>query len=140
MLQTFLTEILRTQKIYLLEDKNGIAYSDSIFFNLDKGSPVPVICFWSNLKDAEKAKIVNWKNYTIEEICLATFIEDFLVQIYNDSLIAGLNFNDGMEGFEADPLNLISVIIEKIKKEKIELEFEYFKNIVDLENQIKKLK
>lgn len=139
MLQTFLTEITNTQKIFLLEDKNGIAFSESIFFNLEDGSPVPVICFWSNFKDADDAKKTNWNNYDVVEICLVTFIEDFLVQLYNDSLIAGLNFNTKMEGFESDPLNLISAIIEKIESQKIQLEFEYFKNIQDLENQIKKL-
>jgi len=140
MLQTFLTEITNTQKIFLLEDKNGIAYSESIFFNLEDGTPVPVICFWSNNENAENSKKVNWKNYEVVEICLVTFIEDFLVQLYNDSLIAGLNFNVEMEGYESDPLNLISAIIEKIKEQKLQLEFEYFKNIKDLENQMNKLK
>ena len=140
MLQTFLTEITNTQKVFLLEDKNGIAFSESIFFNLDDGSPVPVFCFWSNFNDAKNARKINWKNHEVVEICLVTFIEDFLVQLYNDSLIAGLNFNSEMEGFESDPLNLISAIIENVNQQKIQLEFEYFKNIHDLENQIKKLK
>mgnify|MGYP003524984664 FL=1 len=72
-------------------------------------------------------------------MCLTTFIEDWLVQIYNDSLIVGLNFNQEMLGLECDPLDLILEITKVLKLEKRDLEFEHFKNIQDIENQIKKM-
>lgn len=139
MLEIFINEIINNQEVFILEDQNGIAFSQSILFTSDNKQPVPVICFWSNVTNAKKASINDWDNFKTFSICLSTFIEDYLVQIYNDSLIVGINFDSEMIGLEIDPLDLILEILKKCKDKKINLDLEYFKNINDLENQVKQL-
>lgn len=135
----FIQNIVESQKVFILEHKEEIASVSSISFQNDVGEPVPVICFWSN-KDLAKAGLDKvWNNYRIIDICLATFIEDYLVNIYNESLIVGLNYNEFLEGTEADPLDVIAALIDALNLKKLDLEFEYFKNINDLQNQLKKL-
>ena len=135
----FIQNIVESQKVFILEHKEEIASVSSISFKNDVGEPVPVICFWSN-KDLAKAGLDKvWNNYRIIDICLATFIEDYLVNIYNESLIVGLNYNEILEGTEADPLDVIAALIDALNLKKLDLEFEYFKNINDLQNQLKKL-
>lgn len=138
-LTAFINEITKTETIYCLEDKNGIAFSESIQFKNDNNEPVPVICFWSNAALAKNCCVDGWESYQLNSMCLSTFIEDWLVQIYNDSLIVGVNFDANMNGIEVDPIDLILAITASLKAEKRDLEFEHFKSITDIEDQIKKL-
>ncbi|WCM42206.1 DUF2750 domain-containing protein [Flavobacterium sp. CBA20B-1] len=139
MIEDFLNHIVQNNKVFIIEHKNEIAISQSLLFTNNANEPVNVVCFWDN-EDLAKACCVDiWRDYTPQEICLTTFIEDYLVNIYNESFIVGINFNDQMEGIEADPLDIISNIIQLLKKQKMELDFEYFKNLADLERQLQKL-
>jgi len=135
----FIREVINGETVFFLEDQNGIAYCGSLFFKTDTNEAVPVLCFWSSREKAAAAAVESWSNYKVAEMCLATFIEDWLVQLYNDSLIAGIDFDKNMEGAECDPLDLISELISELKKEKRDLEFEHFKGIADVEKQIKSL-
>lgn len=139
MVENFIDNIIKNNKVFVIEFKEEIAISQSLLFKDDASNPVNVVCFWSNKQVAAKCCIDDWHNYKPQEICIATFIEDYLVNVYNESFIAGLDFNEKMEGIEADPLNLILELVKSLKKNKINLEFEYFKSLTDLENQIQKL-
>ncbi|WKW46862.1 DUF2750 domain-containing protein [Myroides sp. JBRI-B21084] len=139
MIHTFIEQIINNNKVFIIEFKDELAISQSLLFKNHENEPVPVVCFWQNLSLATACCVDVWKDYKPQEICLATFIEDYLVNIYNESFIVGIDFNDKMEGIEADPLDIILEIIAQLKKDKIQLDFEYFKNVNDLENQIKKL-
>ena len=132
MIDTFINEITDSEKVFILEDKNGIAFTDSLFFNDENNAPIAVICFWSELDVAQQNCVSGWEDYKVREVCLVTFIEDYLIQIYNDSLIVGINFNEKMEGHEADPLDLTASILSVLKKKNKQLEFEYFKNLLKL--------
>ena len=139
MIQKFISEVIESQTVFVIEDKDGVAVSQSLLFQNEDGSPVSVICFWSDKDLASQSCVEDWQAYKPQEICLATYIEDYLVQIYNESLIVGLNFNPKMEGLEADPLNIIEHLVSEIKTKNIDLEFEHFKNLQDLEQQLKQL-
>lgn len=136
MLNRFINTLLKTNIVYVLEDKNGIASLPSIFFNDDNKTAVPVICFWSDHKEARTASNLHWKHCNLSEICLVSFIEDWLINLYNESLIAGLNFNEELDGYEIDPLDLMLAVLREIKKQNLSVEFEYFKNIDDIEKQL----
>ena len=139
MIKNFIEKIIKNDSVYIIEYKDEIAIAESLLFKTDANEPVNVVCFWSSRQKAAKCCIDTWQNYKPQEICIATFIEDYLVNVYNESFIAGLDFNEKMEGLEADPLDLILELVKSLKKNKINLEFEYFKNLTDLENQIQKL-
>jgi len=135
----FIKEVTARETVFFLEDQNGVAFCESLFFKTDSGEAVPVLCFWSTRELVEAARVESWSHYTVNEMCLSTFIEDWLVQLYNDSLIAGINFNKNLEGTECDPLDLISDLVSELKRQRRDLEFEHFKGIADIEKQIKSL-
>src|SRR5690554_1906302 len=138
-MNTFIKKIVQNREVFIVEDSEGIGMAQSLLFQDDEGVPVGVICFWSEELDAKKCCAEDWKSYHTQSICLATFIEDYLVPIYNESLIVGLNFDEKVQGLEADPLNLLEILILELKKQNCSLEFEYFKDLNDLEKQINQL-
>ena len=56
----------------------------------------------------------------------------------NEGYIIGLEFNENLEGMEADPLDLLLEIIKQLKSANITVELDYFKDIDDLEKQARK--
>ena len=138
MINNFIEKIIKNDNVYIIEYKDEVAIAQSLLFKTDVNEPVNVVCFWSDKEQAVECCKEIWKNYKPTALCLATFIEDYLVNIYNESFIVGIDFNEKMEGIEADPLDVLSELIKKMKKQKIDLEFEYFKNLTDLENQLHK--
>ncbi|SEH68088.1 Protein of unknown function [Paenimyroides aquimaris] len=139
MIKNFIKKIIKNDSVYIIEYKDEIAIAESLLFKTDANKPVNVVCFWSDKEQAMKCCNEIWKNYKPNEVCIATFIEDYLVNIYNESFIVGIDFNEKIEGIEADPLDVISELIKELKKHNINLELEYFKNLTDLENQLQKL-
>lgn len=139
MIHQFINEIVDKNELFIIENKDGVGVSQSLLFQDNDGLPVSVICFWSHSKLASNCCVEDWNSYKPQPICLATFIEDYLVQIYNESLIVGINFDLKMEGIEADPLNIIELLIAELKKKNRNLEFEHFKDLQDLEKQLKQL-
>lgn len=139
MIKNFIEKIIKNDSVYIIEYKDEIAIAESLLFKTDANEPVNVVCFWSDKEQAMKCCNEIWKNYKPNEVCITTFIEDYLVNIYNESFIVGIDFNEKIEGIEADPLDVISELIKELKKQNINLELEYFKNLTDLENQLQKL-
>ena len=139
MIDNFIEKIIKNDSVYIIEYKDELAIAESLLFKTDVNEPVNVVCFWSDKEQAMKCCNEIWKNYKPIELCIATFIEDYLVNIYNESFIVGIDFNEKIEGIEADPLDIICELIKELKKQNINLEFEYFKNLTDLEAQLQKL-
>lgn len=138
-MKNFVQQIVSQDAVYTLADTSDFSFVGSNLFTNPDGSPVPVWCFWSTEELAKINKKEDWLSYKIEAFSLATFIEDVLVPMTNEGHIVGINFNEKLEGTEADPLDTLLAIIEEVKKEKITIELEYFKNIDDLETQARKL-
>ena len=139
MINTFIQTIVRSNELFVIEDKEGAAMSQSLLFQNEDGLPVGVICFWSDKNKAQNCCAEDWEEYRPQAICLGTFIEDYLVPVYNESLIAGLDLNESMEGTEADPLHIIELLIAELKLQNKKPELEYFKDLNDLEQQLKRL-
>lgn len=139
LLNAFVDKICENGVVYNLESKEGFALCGSNQFQTETNEPVAVFCFWNNKESAKECCVEDWANYRAVEIQLASFIEDWCVGIYNDSFLVGLDFNSKMVGLEIDPIDLILAITKKLKSLKIDLEFDQFKGVVDIENQIKKM-
>jgi len=138
-MNTFIKKIAQNQELYVVEHKEGVGMAQSLLFQDEEGLPVGIVCFWSEVEDAQKCCVEDWKTYRPQQICLATFIEDYLIPIYNESLIVGLNFDEKMQGIEADPLNVLELLLIELKTQNSSLELEYFKNTADLERQLQDL-
>lgn len=138
-LKNFVNTICENGVVYSMESKDAFALCGSNQFSTDSGEPVTVFCFWSDEDLAKSCCIEDWYDFKVNEVSITSFIEDWCVGIYNDSFLVGLDFNKEMFGLEVDPIDLILNITKKLKSQKIDLDFEQFKNIQDIENQIKKM-
>jgi len=138
-LENFVNKICEDGVVYSMESKDAFALCGSNQFVNESGEPVTVFCFWSDENMAKSCCVEDWSDFKIHEVSIASFLEDWCVGIYNDSFLVGLDFNAQMIGLETDPIDLILAITKKLKSKKIDLEFEHFKNIQDIENQIKKM-
>jgi len=137
-MQSFIQQLIANNGVYSLIYKDEFSFVGSNIFNLEDGLPVPVWCFWSNVENANLNRQSDWKLFEPEFFPIANFIEDVLVQMANEGYIIGLEFNENLEGMEADPLDLLLEIIKQLKSANITVELDYFKDIDDLEKQARK--
>ena len=138
-MKKFVQQIVEQDTVYTLASNSDFSFVGSNLFSNPDGSPVPVWCFWSDKSSADSNKKEDWENYILDSFPLANFIEDVLVPMTNEGHIVGINFDESLTGVEADPLDTLLEMISEIKKRKINVELEYFKNIEDLEKQARKL-
>ncbi|WP_372472975.1 DUF2750 domain-containing protein [Capnocytophaga sp. ARDL2] len=138
-MKTFVQKIVSTDKIFTLNHQEEVAFVGSNLFTMNDGSPVPVWCFWSDENLARKHKQADWSSFEVMEIPLGNFLEDILVSITNEGYIVGFDFNEELIGTEVDPIDLLLEIITQLKANHQSVEFEYFKDLNDLETQARKL-
>ncbi|ESU24657.1 hypothetical protein FLJC2902T_31890 [Flavobacterium limnosediminis JC2902] len=137
--EKFIKKVCETNIVYGLESEDGFATSSSNDLEDEDGEPIGIICFWSEKALANSCVKNNWEEYKPTEINLAEFIENWCIGIDNDGLLIGTNFDQNMFGHEVEGYELILELIDELKKNKKELEFQKFENLADLETQIKEV-
>lgn len=137
--ERFIRTICKEGIVFSLESEEGFATSSSNELDDEDGNVVPIVCFWSEKALANSCKKDAWENYRLVEISLSEFVEDWCVGLYNDEILAGTNFDSRMFGYETDPLDLILELIEELKANQIEIELRKYKDIRDLENQVREI-
>ena len=110
----FVVNIVKTGIVWALQSKEGCASSFSNKYENENGDPENIICFWSDKKRAHVCQRKNWPNYTVKDIPLSIFMENWLIGMDQDGSIAGTNFDWNMFGFEALPLNLLLEIFDEM--------------------------
>lgn len=135
--EKFIKKVCETNIVYSLKNEIGFATSNSNQVVEEDGEPVEIICFWSEEIRARVCAKNGWKNYETVEIELNDFIENWCIGMDNDGLLAGINFDHNMFGYEIEGYHLILELIKELKKIQKELDFLKFENLDDLENQIK---
>ena len=135
--QQFVKTICETQAIYALKNEEGYATSFSNELVDENEEPVEVFCFWSEKKYAEALINDEWKSFEVETISLIDFLEKWCVGMSNEGLLIGTNFDESLNGFEMDPLELILEVTQALKVADISVTFTKFKDIHDLETQVK---
>lgn len=135
--EKFVKRVCETNIVYSLENESGFATSSSNELEDEEGEPIEIICFWSEEKLAKVCARDGWKEYKTVSVNLNDFIENWCIGIGNDGLLIGTNFDHNMFGHEIEGYDLILELINEIKKNKMKLKFEKFKDLADLEFQIK---
>ena len=133
----FIKEITESELVWVLEKEEGYATASSINFEDEEGEPAEVLCFWSEKALAQACVKNGWEEYQPSEINLAEFIENWCIGIDNDELLVGTNFDQNMFGFEIEGYELILELVDELKKNNKELNFQKFENLEDLEKQIR---
>ena len=135
--QKFIKTVCETDIVYALQNHEGFATSASVQYDDENDRPVGVLCFWAESGRAKSCSINHWENYQLTEIALADFIENWGVGMENDGILAGIEFDQNMFGYEAKPLDLILDLVVEIKATKKSISLQKFDGISDLEEQAK---
>ena len=133
----FIKTVCETDIVYALQNHEGFATSASVQYDDENNRPVGVLCFWAESGRAKSCSINHWANYQLTEISLTDFIENWGVGMENDGILAGIEFDQNMFGYEAKPLDLILDLVAEIKATKKSISLQKFNGIADLEEQAK---
>lgn len=128
----FIAQILKTKVVYALQFEEGYAMSLSNHFVNDDDELIEMFCFWSDERLAKHHIKEEWSEYTVAEIPLSEFLEDWCIAMSDENLVGGLNLDLEMEGEEVDTLELLIEILHQLKKANVELEFKKFKSVNQL--------
>ncbi|GEM_PF-334770 len=138
--ELFIKEIFDAKEVLILQSDEGFAITFSEEFQYEDDSQLEVICFWSNREKALKAKKNQWKNHSIETLNLNDFIEQWLIGMFEEVSLAGLNFDADGKGEEHLPLDLLLDITNFAIREKINFELKFFKSFEELRKEIIEIK
>lgn len=137
-LETFVKTVCKSKIVYGLESEEGFAISNSMDYDDENGEPVEVICFWSEEALADSCRKEDWANYQVVEIPLAEFMENWCIEMNNDGLLAGIDFDGDLSGPEIEPLELAMGLIKELKSGNKTIAFETYTSLAELEKQIRK--
>ncbi len=136
----FIKKLCKTEVVYgLIDSDDGFATSQSMSYEYGDGEPVGIICFWSEKAIASSCISEEWSDYTVTEVPLALFLENWCIGMDNDELLVGADFDQNLSGFEADPLDVILDISAELKLQGKDVELKKFNGIDDLEKQVHEL-
>lgn len=135
--EKFVKKVSDTEIVYALKNKEGYATSSSVHFEDENGNPIGLICFWGEMARAKSCIKKEWKSYKVVEIPLTEFIENWCIGMENDDLLMGIEFDQNMYGFEAEPLEVILDLVKEVKLLGKDLKFRNFKGVTDLEKKVK---
>jgi len=99
--QQFLSKVVETGKVWGLCNRRGewvFAWSDK-----HPGNPRQVLPFWSSKSGADRCAKEEWNSYRPKPIPLNDFLERWLPGMEGEKVLAGINWNSKLIGFEAEP-------------------------------------
>ncbi|RVU90025.1 DUF2750 domain-containing protein [Flavobacterium columnare] len=137
--QEFIKTICETEKVYTLVNSEIYSLSYANNYQDEEGNPIAILCVWSQKKYAQICQNEEWANYKVEEIDLVDFIENWCIGLDSDAMMAGIEFDKNLYGYEADPLELILEIVDYLKIIKKDLKLSYYRNLNDLAQKIKEV-
>jgi len=98
----FIVEAIEYGCVWGLQGPEGWALCDS-----EKRDNTDVIPFWSREEFARVHCQDDWKDYEPVAIELEEFLEDWLTGMHEDVMLAGINWDEDLEGTEMEPLDLL---------------------------------
>jgi hypothetical protein len=136
---TFIKNIVANKTVYSLENAEGFATSYSNEYEQEDGEPVEIICFWSEKAYAKACAKDSWEAYTLAELSLEEFIENWCAGMYEDNLLVGSEFDSNMFGQETEPLEVILQILNEAEKTGVSLKFKQYESSEELREIVKDL-
>lgn len=135
--QAFIKNVTATGQVYLLQSKQGYATSRANEYEDEEGESLELICFWADKKAAEACAVNTWKGYKAEALPLAEFMESWCVGMYQEDIIAGVDFDAGFKGHEVEPLVLVNQLLAEIKRTKTAIKFVNYSSADDFAQCLK---
>lgn len=105
----FIVEAMENGCVWGLKGEEGWALCGS-----EKHENTDVMPFWSQESFATLHCRDEWESYTVVAIDLDEFLEEWLPGMHEDVILAGVNWNDELEGEEMEPLDLLEEFEEDL--------------------------
>ena len=138
----FIREVVATGTVYCLRDAQSeyvAACTSNQFVTQDQEEQVGVFAFWSDKEAAKACQKEEWEEYTISEIPLAEFMEDWCLSMYQDDIVAGIDFSQDLYGYEETPMELLKTLIAEVEANEVALSFNGFTSLDDLKEYVKEI-
>lgn len=103
----FVRRVLESGHVWGLRSDDGWANCPSNQNDAD------VLLFWSDEAYARRLAEKEWVAYIPTRIDLPSFIQNWLVGMHQDMVLAGVNFNSDLAGLEIDPLDLAKELLQR---------------------------
>lgn len=129
----FIQEICANETLFMAFTSNE-QYAETIsqYNQNHNGTPTIVRCFWSNEQQAINAcKTGQWQGYRVIPVQLIHFLENWLIDMADENILASIHFNHQNIGDEISPLDLIIAIIKELKSLGKELYLRNYDNYDD---------
>ena len=66
-------------------------------------------------------------------------MEDWCLSMYQDDIVAGINFSEDLYGHEESPIELLNALIAEVEANKVVLSFKGFTSLDDLKEYVKEI-
>ena len=136
----FIREVVATGTVYCLRDAQSeyvAACTSNQFVTQDQEEQVGVFAFWSDKEAAKACQKEEWEEYKVDEIPLSEFMEEWCLDMYQDDIVAGINFSSDLYGYEESALELLKTLIDEVEAQRVSLSFNSFTSLDDLKEYVK---
>jgi hypothetical protein len=130
--QQFIQQVVASNTVWGLSGEEGWAVSSS-----HHDENIDIILFWSDEEGAKAVAKEDWSNYAPVPIPLAEFLENWLVGMHQNQVMAGTNWNANLFGEEIAALKLIMEMIEAAKAAGAQLAFTKYADLADFETEVR---
>ena len=128
--QKFIQQAVANGEIWGLDHaQEGTAMSAS-----SEDEETDVIPFWSDKALALASAKDGWAGYELFSLDLPLFLEQTVIQLANDNIIIGTNWDPAMFGMESHPVELALELIEELKAQKKPIAFRHYESLAEYED------
>ena len=120
----FVEQAAASKLVWGLKDKQGWANTDSSAE--EEGDVIP---FWSDKAYAKASARDEWKRYLPVAIPLTEFLESWCVEMAENNVLAGINWDANMFGKEVNALELALDILEQVKTTGLDIKFLNYESV-----------
>ena len=64
-------------------------------------------------------------------------MEEWCLDMYQDDIVAGINFSSDLYGYEESALELLKTLIDEVEAQRVSLSFNSFSSLDDLKEYVK---
>lgn len=130
----FIERAATSKSVWGLKSKTGWANANS-----NDDEEVSVIPFWSDRAYAKACARDEWNRYLPVEILLAEFLESWCVEMAENNVLAGINWDANMFGKESPALEVALDILNRLNANNIAIAFKNYSSVDDFIANINEL-
>lgn len=128
----FVEKVIEKQTVWTLVHNDEMALFDSQLYDDVAATP-----FFSSTEAAGAMITDEWADFKIAAITLPTFLEKWLIALYNQDVMVAAIWNDVATGKEFEPLELLLEFLDTLQQGHIPIQFENYYSLTDFINKVK---